>query len=88
MSDLMVDAYVIVTYHTQSARLLHGATALGINIENLGLDTSEREHYVRGERSLVVDLSRKLSAADEERRFRRTMESDGEVARSRQETDA
>jgi hypothetical protein len=86
-SDLMVDAYVIVTYHTQSAKLAKGATALGINIENLGLDTSEREDYVRGEKNLVVDLARKLAAADEERRFRRTMESDGEVARSREEAD-
>ena len=84
----MVDAYVIVTYHTQSAKLRNGAAALGINIENLGLDTSEREEYIRGEKDLVVDLGRKLSAADEERRFRRTMESDGEAARSRQETDS
>jgi hypothetical protein len=86
-SDLMVDAYVIVTYHTQSAKLLKGAAALGINIENLGLDTSAREEYIRGEKNLVIDLGRKLSAADEERRFRRTMESDGEAARSRRATD-
>jgi hypothetical protein len=86
-SDLMVDAYVIVTYHTQSAKLVKGAAALGIDVENLRLDTSEREEYVRGERNLVVDLGRRLAAADEERRFQRTMESDGEVARSRRERD-
>ena len=86
-SDLMVDAYVIVTYHTQSAKLVKGAAALGINVENLGLDTPEREEYVRGEKNLVVDLGRRLAGADEERRFQRTMESDGEVARSRRETD-
>jgi hypothetical protein len=57
----MVDAYVIVTYHTQSAKLLKGTAALGINVENLGLDTSEREEYVRGEKNLVVDLARRLS---------------------------
>jgi hypothetical protein len=87
-SDLMVDAYVIVTYHTQSAKLRNGAAALGINIESLGLDTSEREEYIRGDKNLVVDLGRKLAAADEERRFRRTMENDGEAARSRQEEDS
>jgi hypothetical protein len=56
-------------------------------VENLGLDTSEREAYVRGEKNLVVDLGGRLAAADEERRLQRTMESDGEVARSRREAD-
>jgi len=86
-SDLMVDAYVIVTYHTQSAKLVKGAAALGINVENLGLDSCEREKYVRGEKNLAVDLGDRFSTADAERRFQRTMESDGELARSRREAD-
>jgi hypothetical protein len=57
----------------KTRELVKGAAALGINVENLGLGTSEREEYVRGEKNLVVDLGRRLSAADEERRFQRTM---------------
>jgi len=83
--DLRVSSYVIVSYYTVSDKKRRGAEGLGLKVEEVGLDSAEREEYVSGRRNMALDLARKLRNDDEEALFRRKMEDAGAFAREKEE---
>ena len=83
--DLVVSSYVIVSYYTVSDKNRRGAEGLGLKVEEVGLDSAEREEYVSGKKNMALDLARKLENDDEEALFRSRMEDAGAFAREKEE---
>jgi hypothetical protein len=83
--DLIVSSYVIVSYYTVSDKKRRGAEGLGLKVEEVGLDSAEREEYVSGKKNMAFDLARKLENDDEEGLFRSRMKDAGAFAREKEE---
>jgi hypothetical protein len=83
--DLIVSSYVIVSYYKVSDKKRRGAEALGLKVEEIGLDGALREDYVSGDRNMAFDLAPRLVNDDEEALYRRRMEDDSAFARDKAE---
>jgi hypothetical protein len=78
--DLRVESYFIWTFYTPSARLKDGAKAFGLDLEQLGFDTPDRDDLVNQPMALLSHVSNALTQARDSHRFAKALDEAGREA--------